>query len=109
MLEAAGYRVVVAADGEDAVSVFTRRRAEISALVFDVVMPKCSGPEAYARIAASGTAVPVLFSSGNLDDAGVDALPAGSLFLPKPYRRADLLSAVAQLVQGRAPRNPSVT
>jgi PAS domain S-box-containing protein len=107
MLEAAGYRVVVAADGDDAVSVFGRLRDEIQVLVFDIVMPKCSGPEAYARIAASGAAVPVLFSSGNLDEAGIETLPPGSRFLPKPYRRAALLSAVAQLLQGRAPRDAS--
>ncbi len=101
VLEGAGYRVIEARDGSEAVEVFARRGPEIALVVLDYLMPVMSGRDALERIRGVDPAARVLFSSGYAEDdlcelAGVRGL------LPKPYRPADLLGAVRAVLAGRA-------
>ena len=101
VLEGAGYRVIEARDGSEAVEVFARRGAEIALVVLDYLMPVMSGRDALERIRGVDPGARVLFSSGYAEDdlcelAGVRGL------LPKPYRPADLLGAVRAVLAGRA-------
>jgi len=50
VLEGFGYKVIPAADGEDAVNKFRENKDNIKLLLFDVVMPRMNGREAYAKI-----------------------------------------------------------
>jgi signal transduction histidine kinase/FixJ family two-component response regulator len=50
LLESLGYRVLVAKNGEEAVSVFNANAGSIDILLFDVVMPAMGGLEAYQKI-----------------------------------------------------------
>lgn len=50
MLEGFGYKVIEAADGEDAVNKFIENRDNIRLLILDVVMPKKNGKEVYEEI-----------------------------------------------------------
>jgi PAS domain S-box-containing protein len=97
VLEGAGYQVLVAVDGEDAVRVFEHNAAAIELAILDVVMPRCSGLEAYQRISAARPDLPVLFCSGY---AGMgnqrDPFPEGLALLTKPYTPDELLRAVRE-------------
>ena len=50
VLEKFGYKVIEAVDGEDAVNKFMENRDKIELLIFDVIMPKKTGKEAYEEI-----------------------------------------------------------
>ena len=100
-LESAGYKVLVAADGAQAVDTFTAMSKEIDVVVLDVVMPRMNGREVYETVHRSRPEVPVLFCSGYTHDLlrsehTVD-LPADHL-LKKPFTPRALLNRVRQLL-----------
>jgi PAS domain S-box-containing protein len=67
-LERAGYTVIEAVDGEDAVQKFIGNRDRVRLLLFDVVMPGKNGREAYEEIRSVSPGVKVLFISGYVSD-----------------------------------------
>jgi YesN/AraC family two-component response regulator len=87
-----GYRVISAANGKEAVNVFTARHQEIDVVVMDMRMPEMDGHEAFIRMKEIDPACKVIIASGfaNMgkdDEEWVNAL-AG--FLRKPYRVCEL-------------------
>ncbi len=64
LLSGLGYSVILAADGEEARQLFFRAERRIDLLIFDIVMPHLSGPQAYAAIKAHSPGIPVLLLSG---------------------------------------------
>lgn len=65
-LESMGYRVVAAADGDEALQRFAEQRDEIRLVLLDVVMPKLGGPACYRAMQRrwGGGDLPVIFASG---------------------------------------------
>lgn len=100
LLEEAGYRVLTAADGEEAVEIFGRHRDEVDLVLLDVVMPRMGGRTAAERIRGLRPDIRVLFASGYDPDAvGERNLTrAGDGFLAKPYRAAALLAKVREVL-----------
>jgi len=95
-LEGAGYKVVEARNGEDALRVAEALR--IDALVTDVVMPQMGGIELTRRLRAERPTLPVLYLSGYAPDhsrnaAEAEDAPSGS-FLAKPFSGPQLLSQI---------------
>lgn len=68
ILESAGYKVITAVDGEDAVRKFRENMDSIRILVMDVIMPNKSGRAAYEEIKELSPDIHVLFTSGYTDD-----------------------------------------
>ncbi len=68
VLEQMGYTVIPANDGEDAVVKFMENKKRIQLLLFDVIMPKKNGYEAYDEIKRIRPDIPVLFASGYSPD-----------------------------------------
>jgi nitrogen-specific signal transduction histidine kinase/CheY-like chemotaxis protein len=64
MLENFGYTVITAIDGEDAVQQFARNRDRIGLLLFDLIMPKKTGKDAYDEIREMRPDIKVIFQSG---------------------------------------------
>jgi len=100
VLQGAGYRVLVARDGEEAMDVWHKHRDTIELAILDVVMPKRGGRDVFNAIAVGGRDIPVLFSTGYdysaLED---DYLPTGCAVLQKPYSPTDLLRRVRQMLR----------
>ncbi len=86
-LTAAGYRVLEASSGEEALRVFSGEPGPVDLLVSDVVMGGMSGRELSQRLVAVRPALRVLFVSGYSDETisrhGV--LDEGVSLLPKPF------------------------
>jgi CheY-like chemotaxis protein len=98
-LEEAGYRVLTAANGEEALQVLVRR-PEVALVVTDIVMPVLGGEELARRLAADRPDVRVLFTSGH-PDSGAEATPGSSrAVLYKPFDPEELLDAVRKTVNG---------
>jgi signal transduction histidine kinase/CheY-like chemotaxis protein len=95
-LEAAGYSVIAAEDGEDAVNKFLEHRNEIHLVILDVIMPRKSGMEAYIEIKKSRPDIRALFISGysadKLSIGGVNAGEAELMF--KPVSPSELLKKI---------------
>ena len=68
VLEQMGYTVITANDGEEAVTKFMENKDRIKLLLFDIIMPKKSGREAYEEIRKMKPDIPVLFASGYSPD-----------------------------------------
>lgn len=103
LLREYGYRVVEAADGEDAIEKFKQHNREIRLLVFDVIMPRLNGKNAYDRIVREYPAIKALFISGytgeTVHDRGI--LDKGVNFLSKPIIPSDLLKKVRDVLDGK--------
>ncbi|HSV72563.1 MAG TPA: ABC transporter substrate-binding protein [Chthonomonadales bacterium] len=106
MLENAGYTVVVARDGLQAVEAFEQRADQIDLVLVDIVMPGQSGRAVYDAVRRLRPDTPVLFASGYSyrvqEMADLD--PSGIEVISKPYRSADLLERVRELLDRRAER-----
>ena len=98
-LERCGFRVLAAADGPTAVSMFAERRDEVSAVVLDMVMPGMRGRDVYLAIRQLRADVPVLLVSGSgLDQEAESILALGvGGFLAKPYDDKQLAAGLEGL------------
>jgi CheY-like chemotaxis protein len=105
LLTVAGYRVLTACDGEDAVRTFEQHAEEIDLVIMDVVMPRLGGREAMDRILATHPRTRFLFSSGYSEGSiHTDfVINQGVRLIAKPYRKPVLLRAVRELLDGPAP------
>ncbi|HLL81283.1 MAG TPA: PAS domain S-box protein, partial [Longimicrobium sp.] len=102
VLERAGYTVLAAAAGGEALRVAEAHAGAIHLLVTDVVMPGMSGREVAERMALLRPRAGVLFTSGYTDDAIVHhgVLDDGMAFLQKPFDPSTLLDAVRRVLDG---------
>jgi signal transduction histidine kinase/CheY-like chemotaxis protein len=105
-LKDAGYRVLEARDGEEALTAAGLERESIHLLVTDIVMPRMNGDELARRLQSARPGVCVLFVSGYPSESAraLGELGPGSAYLPKPFIAGDLASAVRGLLDGRRPR-----
>jgi two-component system, cell cycle sensor histidine kinase and response regulator CckA len=90
----AGFHVVEAENGRDALSHF--ESGTIALVVSDVVMPVMSGPELERELRRRGIDVPIVFLSGYTREAAFEHSTEGRTptFLQKPVPAARLVSAV---------------
>jgi DNA-binding response OmpR family regulator len=94
-----GYRVLTAADGEEAVRMIAEHGAELDLLILDVVMPGKSGKQVLEAARARNLELPVLFVSGySYETLDSTQLPAGAQLIQKPFSRRELLKAVRTVI-----------
>jgi signal transduction histidine kinase/FixJ family two-component response regulator len=94
-LDMAGYHVLAARDGVEALQIATNCGQSIGALLTDVVMPKMRGTELAARLSNLLPEMKIIFMSGYLEhNDESDKLVEESIFLGKPFTRESLLSKV---------------
>ncbi|HEX9108298.1 MAG TPA: response regulator, partial [Longimicrobiales bacterium] len=107
VLSSAGYTVLSASDGEDALQLL-RTSAHIDLVLTDVVMPRLGGGELAARIAEEQPEARVLFMSGYPQDAlARQGVAEGAGFLPKPFSPEVLRRSVADALRGHTDPEPT--
>ena len=102
LLAAEGYRVLSAADGNEARELVRRSPERIDLLLTDVVMPRMGGNDLARALAIDQPKMRVLYMSGYTSDVithhGV--LDEGVSFLQKPFAPARLSERVRQILDG---------
>jgi two-component system, cell cycle sensor histidine kinase and response regulator CckA len=97
ILRRAGYVVLEARDGQEAVDTFIANQRSVSLLLLDAVMPRKSGSDALAEVRVLAPTIPVVMSSGYSDVlANNRELAPQTAFLGKPYEPDDLLRTVRE-------------
>jgi two-component system cell cycle sensor histidine kinase/response regulator CckA len=102
ILEASGYKLLVAGDGAEALSVGGTYRGPIHLLITDVVMPRMGGATLAGRLAPLRPETRVLYISGYTDDslAHRGVLGPDVAFLEKPFSSDALLRKVREVLDG---------
>jgi PAS domain S-box-containing protein len=105
-LSARGYHVLDASDGQQALEIAAAHSGKIQLLITDVVMPRLSGRELAARLAATRPDLKILYISGYTDDSvfrhGV--LQGGMDFMQKPFNLKALATKIREVLE-RVPIN----
>lgn len=105
VLERAGYRVLAAASGRQALQIYQERGDEIDLVLLDLGLPDLDGWSCLEELLRLDQKVRVVVASGySAAEMEKRALEAGALrYLPKPYRLDELQDAVRQVLdQGEA-------
>ncbi len=97
-----GYKVIEARDGEEAVKLFRENSERIDLLLFDLVMPKMNGKEAFDEIRRIQPNIRAIFSSGYAPETIQKkmVLETGVQMLPKPTSTQTLLRKVRSVLDG---------
>jgi len=98
ILSDAGYTVLAAADGEEAVHLFEEHRSEIALALLDVVMPKMNGMEVCSALKTMKPEIGIIFCSGySAEIIPPDYLAANGLqLILKPFEPFDLLRKIRE-------------
>lgn len=98
VLEGFGYRVIEAVDGDDAIQKFLDSDGTVRLLLFDVVMPKRNGKDAYTEIRKMRPDIKVLFTSGYAADVinKKGTVEEGFNLITKPVSPKELLIRVRE-------------
>lgn len=98
LLSHAGYTVLSAQDGLEALEIYRLNEERISLVLLDVVMPNLGGLDTAKRLRLIHPKVKVAFASGHVQDFGDEQRLKGETLLPKPYRKDKLLREVRRLL-----------
>jgi PAS domain S-box-containing protein len=100
ILEQMGYTVIAAKDGEEAVTKFMEQKDRIRLLLFDIIMPKKNGKEAYDEIKKIKPSVPVVFVSGYAPEIirQKALIDEGESIITKPVSPQVLLKKVREML-----------
>jgi PAS domain S-box-containing protein len=98
VLTEAGYKVITAEDGEDALTKFMDNSDRIQLALLDVIMPKKNGKEVYDAIKKIKGSIKVLFLSGYSEEIihQRDIIKEGIEIIPKPIKPGVLLCKIRE-------------
>jgi two-component system cell cycle sensor histidine kinase/response regulator CckA len=110
-LEAAGFYVVAAENGEDALGVAARHGRSFDLLLTDVVMPGMNGRVLAESMSRRQPGLKVLYMSGYTDSfiSGHGVLEPGTHLLHKPFTDAVLVRKVREVLDGGKKSTPVLT
>ena len=94
MLEEAGYHVITAENGVEALEAFDQ--VSVRLVITDVKMPQMTGEQLAEHLRQRRSSIPILFMSGYSSPRTIDRLP-GPLLM-KPFNEPDLLQHVRELL-----------
>lgn len=98
-LERAGYDVLEASDGVEALALLEREDARIRVVLADLVMPNLGGAELLAEVRRRDLRVGFVVMTGYGSDATENGLPPDTAMLEKPYTKAALLRVIRRQIE----------
>jgi CheY-like chemotaxis protein len=102
-LTLAGYTVLEAKDGTEAVEIARRHAHDIHLLVTDMVMPGMAGRELATQLRAIRPSLKVIYMSGYTEHSAghPGEWDSSAILLTKPFTRSAILRAVREILEGR--------
>ncbi|GEM_PF-2585643 len=100
MLELAGFDVLTAADGFEAIELFKKNHGRIVCTVLDLTMPHMDSGQVFRELKSIKSEVPIIISSG-YDELEVVKRFSGKVlagFIHKPYRMRNLVSKLREVL-----------
>jgi len=100
MLERAGFEVLTASDGREAVELYLQYRDTVRLVVLDLTMPRLDGEACFRELRRANPRVKVIMTSGYNEQDVVDRFVGKGLagFVQKPYKATDLLPKVREVL-----------
>ncbi|HTY24270.1 MAG TPA: PAS domain S-box protein [Desulfomonilaceae bacterium] len=101
ILKSAGYRVITAVNGKEAVDIYRKELGKISLVILDLIMPEMGGKECLKELLKIDPKVKILiatgYSSGHDEDRLIiSALASG--FITKPFTISEMLRVVREIL-----------
>ena len=101
LLERAGYRVYLAEDGSEGLRILGKLEGDIRVVYSDISMPGMGGFEFADIVNRKYPGINIVLVSGHYEEEFEKELDGkGFRFLGKPFKTADLLSLLEELVAG---------
>jgi DNA-binding NtrC family response regulator len=98
ILEDAGFRVLMAKDGIEAIDVYSRHQSDVDLVLCDMALPKLGGWTVYLALKERNPQVKMILTSGYLDPKVKSDMVKGGVrdFIPKPYVPDTIVKSVRQ-------------
>jgi CheY-like chemotaxis protein len=96
VIENAGFEVIQAGNADEAIAIL-KERPDIHVVFTDIQMPGSMDGLKLARFVRERWPPIKIVATSGLVRVEDDDLPAGSVFLPKPYRSAEVVAALREL------------
>jgi len=99
-LEAQGYTVFTAGDGEQGLAVFEQHQNEIHLVISDLGLPKFGGDELHRKLKMLNPILPLILASGFIEPGmkGQVLREGVKEFIQKPYKPSEVLRAIRRLL-----------
>lgn len=99
VLEDAGFEVLTASDGVEALEVFEANADSIRLILLDMMMPRMNGEEVYTEIRAKRPDTSIILMSGFSEEQVTRGIPGDDAkFLKKPFQITALLDTVQKML-----------
>ncbi len=99
-----GYTVHAAADGMEALDVFRQAHESIHLVLSDLVMPRLSGDELFARVRELGSEVPFVFMTGYTSEETRSRIGrADAVILEKPWTMEEVARRIREVLDADGP------
>jgi len=108
VLHQLGYEVVSVADGRALLETWRAERGRIRLVITDNDMPGRSGIECMQELRGEGVSIPIVITTGTLDDAKAVPTDEKTLIVRKPFRMDELAALVEQLLKAAGPDAPGL-
>jgi signal transduction histidine kinase len=105
ILEREGYKVITAANGKEALEIYSREQSNIALVVLDLIMPQMEGKQCLEELLKINPQVKVIVSTGHSLDAR-ESLLLGTLargFVNKPYEVGQMVQTVKGVLKAGGP------
>jgi two-component system, cell cycle sensor histidine kinase and response regulator CckA len=99
VLRQAGFDVIEAANGADALSILQYRRCTVDVLVTDIMMPRMTGIELVSGVKNEYPELPVVYISGEPLREDLHNPRTRVLFLQKPFGPSAIVDAVQTVIK----------
>ncbi len=100
VLEKAGYQVLVAGNGIEALAIYEKRGEEIDLIILDLTMPELDGIATFDRLREMNAHVPVVLASGYNESVNTEALSdkGFSAFIQKPFSPETVIGQIRTIL-----------